>query len=198
MKRHVASVAALTLMLAFALGSGGGKDKETGGAEGGSTSTGTAAATGAAADGKPTMLAVCNNVKKGTCDEYYEFLPTLVPEMCPSEGGDFKKGPGACPTANLIGTCHYKSNKKGDPGQYAHHYANGAEDHDSLKKDCEADVGGGPKIWIEPPPSAKASASAAPAAASAPAAKAGTPAAKAPAAKPAATPAPAAKPATKK
>ncbi|MBS2016639.1 MAG: hypothetical protein JST00_27395 [Deltaproteobacteria bacterium] len=190
MKRHLASVAALTLLLAFALGSGG-KDKSTGG-EGGATSTATSTAgstsSGGGAADKPTIIAVCNNPKKGTCDEYYEFLPTLVPEMCPGDGGEFKKGPGSCPTANLIGTCHYKSTKKGDPGQYAYHYANGAETHDSLKKDCEENTGSA-KEWIEPPPSAKAAAPSASATGTPAAAKTGTPAAKPTgAAKPAATP----------
>ena len=121
-----------------------------------------------------------NHGKAGQCDEYYGLTPKFAPDMCKTEGGTFvttTPKPNPCPKANLIGTCHYKQSRAGEPGQFANYYSSNAQSATALKKEC-LDSPSKTTEWIDAPvpPAAAAPSASAPAK---------------PAAKPQAKPAPA-------
>ena len=153
---HLASGAALVAFAFLALGSG----KSSGTAAGGDGASTTSAAADPA-ESKPTLIGRCNNPKDGTCDEYYNMIPTLVPDLCKNEGGEFKKGADECPKASLLGICHYKKTSSDGPGQFHYIYTNNSMSAEAAKKDCvEGYNEDKHKVWTDAPAAPKASAAA--------------------------------------
>lgn len=114
LRSHVASVVGLGVLAVFALGSGKGSSSSS---EGGVATT--------PVDDKPKILGRClkkgpDALTKSACEEYYGLVPSMAGDLC---DGEFKKEANlACPKDKLVGTCHYKAKKTGDPGSFSHYY----------------------------------------------------------------------------
>lgn len=189
LRDHVVPAAVTMVFAALALGSGSPKkDKDAPSASdpkgaASLTSAGsTPAATKPAGNGpdarKPAsmsgarLLATCLKKSAGTCDSFYNDLPTDLPKDCPNAGGKLEKSGDDCPSEGLLGSCIYPPREKGAMAQIVSFYAGGTTKRDTAKADClELPDEKHPNEWIDGP-----------AAASAPAVPAAKPAA--PAAKP--------------
>ena len=186
---NLASAFGLVLLVAAAAGSkSNGTASDAGGATTTSSSDDTEPKTSVCGKAVPNfeyIRGTCDNQRKGgQCDEYYGLTPKFAPDMCKTEGGNFvttTPKPNPCPKANLIGTCHYKQSRAGEPGQFANYYSSNARSAAALKKEC-LDSPSNNTEWIDAPVQ--------PAASGAPAGSNTASAAKAkPAAKPQAKPA---------